>query len=115
MKSALILAACIACSASLTDQAIQTANAVAQCVAPIALDVTGVATEDPVQIAQNCNVAVLDVYNFVVAEINAAKSGTTTDGGVALRASPSTGRYYTLAQVGKLERIRDAAAKVLGK
>ncbi len=103
------------CSAALTQQALDTANAVAQCVAPIVLDVTGQATEDPLQIAAACGVAVQDVYNFVVAEINAAKGGQTTDGGVALRVSPTTGRYFTLAQVGKLERIRDNAAKILGK
>ena len=114
--------AIIACGGGLTNQAIDTATAVAQCVAPIVLDVTGQASTDPAQIAQSCKVAIEDVYNFVVAEIAAAQNGTTM-ASVAADAGPSgsrtilgsNGRYYTEAQVTRMETLRDKAAVLLGK
>lgn len=121
-----------ACSATLAEQALATANAVAMCVAPIVLDVTGLASEDPVEIAQECAVAIVDVYNYVVQEIAAAKAGggdasadasTPSMSSEAGAGTPTTlkassgqsGRHYTAAQVSRLERIRDKAAALLGK
>ena len=106
-----------ACSASFWQQAAQVATAVANCVAPLVLDATGLATEDPVQIATNCAVAVVDVYNWASqalasAEVVSGDAGTTA---IKFRLKSAAGQYYycTPAQYARLQRIAARAAAIV--
>jgi len=108
----------VACSASFWQNAAKVATAVAECVAPIVLDVTGLATEDPVQIATSCEVAVVDVYNWISQALNSAIV-VTSDGGAAahymMKTSGPGGAYYycTPAQFARLQRIQARAATIV--
>ena len=115
----LVAAIGAACSGAQVNQGLDTAIAVEQCVAPIVLDVTGVATEDVVQIVANCKVAAVDVYNYVSSLLASAEtiSDAGPDGALvgALMMPPRAGaHYYTAAQISKLRRIQKTAAVLAG-
>lgn len=115
----------VGCGAGLTQQGIAAAEAATQCVVTIILDVTGVATTDPLTMASQCEVAIQDVYNFVEAEL-AMSQQVSADAGASPPTTPVTSvrvqtskgvvtvkrvGYITAGQVSRLNAIEAAALK----